>query len=250
MSQLPSRHNLFSCMSESTIYHEHATNLAKDTRRELELLLSQQKLLSRKISRVKRTLNGLCELFSLDAPRVCASPANERLGQPGRRDGILESLVRPIPRTFACFPKGRNKSANVKLERACRVALLESEAAASVPEIYDRIIRRGSYRLNRYKHPLVPIIKALHGLASRNEIEMVAGEASPCWVLRPKLSDSQEDQFTVPFDKAQEQTTWGELPIQGTRNTLQDDRSRPNTGFEPSSSVQVSIQSVDSVSCR
>ena len=56
------------------------------------------------------------------------------------------------------------------LERACRIALMESEVPAPVEVIYDRIARRGSVMFLGYRRPFRAILSALSSLARSGEV--------------------------------------------------------------------------------
>jgi len=55
------------------------------------------------------------------------------------------------------------------LERACRIALMETEQPASVESIYDRIVRRDSLQFFGYKRPFQVIASAMSTLVKRGE---------------------------------------------------------------------------------
>ena len=67
----------------------------------------------------------------------------------------------------------------VDLERACRIALLESDGPVSVEAIYDRIVRRGSIAFQSYKRPFRAISIAMAQLTRQGNAILVTGhEAS------------------------------------------------------------------------
>jgi hypothetical protein len=55
------------------------------------------------------------------------------------------------------------------LERACRIALLETEQPASVEAIHDRIVRRGSFVFLSYERAFRAITLAMFRLVRRGE---------------------------------------------------------------------------------
>ncbi|HLX82880.1 MAG TPA: hypothetical protein VKR59_03220 [Terriglobales bacterium] len=67
------------------------------------------------------------------------------------------------------------------LERACRIALMESDGPASPETIYDRIVRRGSLPFFGYKRPLRAIASAMSTLVKRGEASLHANDKSSCW---------------------------------------------------------------------
>ena len=56
-----------------------------------------------------------------------------------------------------------------ELERACRIALLETEQPESVESIYERIVRRESLQFFSYKRPFQVIASAMSTLVRRGE---------------------------------------------------------------------------------
>jgi hypothetical protein len=83
---------------------------------------------------------------------------NAHFSKPHKRKR-LRSLTKGLPR----------RPARAKLERACRIALMEAEHPASVEAIYDRIVRRGSLQFSGYKRPLKVIASAMSSLVKRKE---------------------------------------------------------------------------------
>jgi hypothetical protein len=63
----------------------------------------------------------------------------------------------------------RARSGRSTLERACRIALMETNEPSSAEAIYDRIQRRGSFTFSGYKRPLRAIILVMNGMARRGE---------------------------------------------------------------------------------
>jgi len=88
-------------------------------------------------------------------PAPDAASSNYRNGR--RR---LRSLTGPVA----------SRPSRVDLERACRIALMESEAPATVEVIYDRIVRRGSVMFFAYKRPFRAIVSALSALEKGGEV--------------------------------------------------------------------------------
>jgi hypothetical protein len=78
--------------------------------------------------------------------------------------------------------RGKYKT-TLSLTRACRIALMESSGAATSEEIYDRIVRRGSFDFRRYKYPLLGVIKALAHLAERKDAVCIRDRERQYWKL-------------------------------------------------------------------
>jgi hypothetical protein len=60
----------------------------------------------------------------------------------------------------------------VELERACRIALMETEGPASVEIIYERIVRRGSLMFLSYKRPFRAITLAMGALVKLGQASL------------------------------------------------------------------------------
>jgi len=60
-----------------------------------------------------------------------------------------------------------------QLERACRIALLESDGPLSVESLYDRVERRGSITFSGYRRPFRAIVLAMNALVKRGEASLL-----------------------------------------------------------------------------
>ena len=178
-------------MANTRYRPEHAQRVIEVVKSELEILLRQRSAISKRVKQVKRTVEGLTSLFGMESVSATHSECGEG-PRPSLNDAICQTrpvteinfasevpdqdFDEPAPSKDEEFAKDgipRKSNLKPKLERACRIALLESEDTATAAQIYDRIIRRGSYPLNRCKHPLVHIIKALDALEQRGEVQTV-----------------------------------------------------------------------------
>jgi hypothetical protein len=178
-------------MADTRYRPEHAQRVIEVAKSELEILMRQRSAISKRVKQVKRTVEGLTSLFGTESVSATHSECGEG-PRPSLSDAICQTrpvieirFASEVPdqefddtalsedEDFAQSDIPRNNTLRPKLERACRIALLESEEAATSAQIYDRIIRRGSYQLNRCKHPLVHIIKTLDALEQRGEVQTV-----------------------------------------------------------------------------
>jgi hypothetical protein len=71
-----------------------------------------------------------------------------------------------------------------QLERACRIALMETNEAVPVAMIYDRIVKRGSVAFAGHKRPYRAIEKALNQLVESGEADLVNEPRSRRWSWR------------------------------------------------------------------
>jgi hypothetical protein len=75
----------------------------------------------------------------------------------------------------------RTNLTDVQVRRACRIALMEACAPASLHELYDRIQRRGSCDFRGCHYPLAVLRRALQHLESEGEAQVIRGEDGVCW---------------------------------------------------------------------
>jgi|SRR5580658_63257 hypothetical protein len=93
----------------------------------------------------------------------------------------LRSLIEsPFPRPL-----------RAELERACRIALMETEEPVSVEIIYDRIVRRGSLMFLGYKRPFRAITLAMGSLVELGEASLLRTGGRRRWhrPVPPMLSE-------------------------------------------------------------
>jgi crotonobetainyl-CoA:carnitine CoA-transferase CaiB-like acyl-CoA transferase len=67
------------------------------------------------------------------------------------------------------------------LERACRIALMETNEAVSVAMVYNRIVKRGSIAFAGHKRPHRAIEKALNRLVELGEADLVNEARNRRW---------------------------------------------------------------------
>jgi hypothetical protein len=70
---------------------------------------------------------------------------------------------------------------DVQVRRACRIALMEACAPASLHELYDRIQRRGSCDFRGCRYPMAVLRRALQHLESEGEAQVIHGGDGVCW---------------------------------------------------------------------
>ena len=76
---------------------------------------------------------------------------------------------------------GRTSGSGQKLRRACRIALMESDDAASTEEISSRILRRGSFPFKNLEHASTAIARTLDIMAREGETFNLNNDAHPRW---------------------------------------------------------------------
>jgi hypothetical protein len=160
---------------------------------ELDSLLARREEIRERIQNLHQVIYGLQEIGRLgtddlrsESPKpACRRPTNHPtssgLAVDEHATGELRSCVR-----------SNTKYAHAALRRACRIALLEGQAAASVKEIYSRIVRRGSFPLDSLQlaHPLVAW--ALNSMTEEGEIRCFKNITPWRWqrIIRPENPDA------------------------------------------------------------
>ena len=94
--------------------------------------------------------------------------------QPQDRGSGNEQTFRPVIR-------GRTSVSGEKLRRACRIALMESDEAASTEEICSRILRRGSFPFKDLAHARATIARTLEVMARAGEASSINNDGRRRW---------------------------------------------------------------------
>ena len=171
-------------MQGKASHSDHAKQVMEVAINELETLVKQRTAITMKVKAVKRTVKGLASLFGEEIVGELRLECIESASQSPKAPGTQNS-TEALP-----FPGSDSELHKPKLERACRIALLESEQPASAGQIYDRINRRRSYHLGRYKHPLVRVIATLDALVKEGEaLTLIIGDCR-CWQSNTRKTDS------------------------------------------------------------
>lgn len=125
------------------------------------------------------------ERSSFDYGATGVAPELGRADHPRRQR--LRSLTWPRP----------PRPPLAKLERACRIALMETDQPLSVEAIYDRIVRRESFVFSGHKRPFRAIAFAMARLARRGEA-IVFATWSDVIVLRNRAQRVWRRAITAP----------------------------------------------------
>jgi hypothetical protein len=173
-------------MKEETRPPLHAKQVMEVAINELALLLKQRKAISKRVRVVKRTVEGLAALFGDEAPDI----RHENIKTPHVKSPQRGQVGPP---TITARLPVNSDAGKPKLERACRIALLESEKPATSGEIYDRITRRGSYHLSRYKHPLMRVIATLDLLVQQGEVRTLVDGDCRRWQWNSQETDGNRE---------------------------------------------------------
>jgi hypothetical protein len=146
---------------------------------ELTMLLVQCSQLSAELSRVHALLKRLAQ--RADSRRI-----GRRTRTPDMSNNVQQVIAKKSLRHFP--PDARStRSVRSKLERACRIALMETNEPASAEAVFDRIQRRGSFAFVGYKRPLRAIRLVMTGMVKRGEAKLLFedGHRRWCWEMGP-----------------------------------------------------------------
>jgi hypothetical protein len=156
---------------------------------ELNNLVARRQELTQRIRTVHRVVRGLREI---GRERATNSPYARRPAHDVR-----------LPRDDWGRPSGardRSDEVNCELQRACRIALMEAEAAASLEEIYERIVRRGSFSFNGIGSPGPALERMLNAMAETGEIRSLGSGETGRWqrILQAKEVERRPSQNFSP----------------------------------------------------
>jgi hypothetical protein len=139
---------------------------------ELSGLLSRRAEISSDIARIRKLLKRLTHNCDSHWLRGQSSEEYSSLGSSSSLDHRLYPSAKSTRR-----PQRANthdtRVGHSKLERACRIALMETNEPASVETIYDRIQRRESHNFTGYKRPLRAIRLVMSAMVKRGEARLL-----------------------------------------------------------------------------
>lgn len=128
--------------------------------------------LSRDVAGMRRLLEDLTQRVDASRFRRTSAARNANLQRSGSSEHHRQAVSSSNRRSSAASSDRYSDLRPVvrsELERACRIALMESNGAVSVEAIYDRINRRGSFTFARYKHPFRAIMLAMGAMVRHGE---------------------------------------------------------------------------------
>ena len=129
---------------------------------EMRRLFDQETALHSRIKGLRRGLCGAEPSFSdaetgLSNGSPKASVAgNKPIFQISHDDSALQYVL--------------SSASRIRLQRACRIALLEVETSAPVKEIYNRIVARQSFSFPKVSKPMRLLVRELEEMARNGEI--------------------------------------------------------------------------------
>jgi hypothetical protein len=160
-------------------------------------LLNRRAEINRRIRSLHRVVEGLRDLGTKPACLPCsAEPAVPRPAT-RRPDSEHRQLRQPISSESAILDarswrdddvgrvrsrlSGPSKDLLAGLSRACRIALVEAESAASLDEIRSRIDRRGSFAFSDSEFADTEITRTLHIMSDTGEIRCLRIGTQVLW---------------------------------------------------------------------
>jgi len=75
------------------------------------------------------------------------------------------------------------------LRRACRIALLEKFESVSIEEVYQRIVRRGSFAFANADRAMPAIVEELNALANDGELRRIEAASGMSWQRNVPTAD-------------------------------------------------------------
>ena len=148
-----------------------ASVLVSQMEKELHSLVARQQELTRHIRSVHRVVRGLREMGSTRAVNsLDARP------QPPTDEGSMASHQAQTSRIGAA-----SVAVSVDLQRACRIALMEAQTAVSLEEIYERIVRRGSFSFVDIDQARLPLSRVLSVMIGDGETRLLDNGPSERW---------------------------------------------------------------------
>ena len=161
---------------------ESVSALLTQMQTELRSLVTQHKGLTQRIRGIYRLIQALQETTNapaFDHVRVIPQPASADRAIARRSNRYRQSALR-----------FRLCAVSISLQRACRIALMETETAVSLEEIYARIVRRGSFSFADTELARVKLFRVLNLMADDGEVRLL--DNGPDWRWERKVPVEEE----------------------------------------------------------
>jgi hypothetical protein len=161
---------------------ESASALVTQMQAELHSLVTQHNGLTQRIRSIYRVMQALQELTTasaFDHVRVIPQPASADRAIARRSNRYGQSALR-----------SKSGAVSISLQRACRIALMETETAVSMEEIYARIVRRGSFSFADTDLARVKLFRVLAVMAEDGEVRLL--DNGPDWRWERKVPLEEE----------------------------------------------------------
>jgi hypothetical protein len=145
---------------------------------ELHELQTQYKEVNSRIRNLRIAVDALRELGdkTLPGPAGKTEPSSSRLPKTSA-EPVGESTIRTRSRSGILRGKP-----NPDLQRACRIALMETANAVTVDEIYARILRRKSFSFLDRASAIYAISEELHAMLHQGELRRIDDSCNTTWL--------------------------------------------------------------------
>jgi hypothetical protein len=144
------------------------------------LLQSELSDLSRQDDVLRKLTRGLSHLLKT----LQKDTVGGILG-PRETKSLTSCVQTPVPsmHKINSFPAlaSRSGATTKRVRRACRIALMETDEAVTVEEIYLRIAQRGSFHFDNVYQAAVTIRQTLHLMTQQGEALVVDTNPRPRW---------------------------------------------------------------------
>jgi hypothetical protein len=164
--------------SEADTASASVSALVTQMQAELHSLIERHLELTRRIRNVHRVMRGLRELPS--------TPASDPLQTNPQLSPDNRTNTRRSERRQRSGLRPRSDQPSVSLQRACRIALMETQTAASLEEIYERIARRGSFAFVDIRHASLALDRVLNIMKQEGEVRLLDSGSSLRWERIPR----------------------------------------------------------------
>jgi hypothetical protein len=144
---------------------------------ELHQLRTQYKELTSRIRNLRIAVDALRELGESTPSEPAEATGLPQLHPNG---SSKDSLGERLPRTRSRSRTFRGNS-NPDLQRACRIALMESADAISIIEIHARILRRKSFVFVDRESAIHSILNELYAMLHQGELRRVDSSLGTTW---------------------------------------------------------------------
>jgi hypothetical protein len=171
-------------MFTTTTLHVSIVDVVKVVEAELHDLSTRKRAIRRRIRSIRRVLDGLQQ--GVGRPVVGNRSAELPLltvHSRGKARGSADSATPCHNNSRPGFNTGgKSDDADCRLRRACRLALVEIEGAASAIEICSRIVRRGSFSFNNHHYAVAAVVRTLDAMANDGEAHCLNDGLCRCWM--------------------------------------------------------------------
>ena len=156
--------------------------LVVELQTELRSLMTRKKEIRWRINNIRSIMRGLQEM-------VTSPPLGDVRAEPSSLPGVRPLAVRPGGDGVADSPRHPNPPRD-SLQRACRIALLESETPASLEDIYTRVVRRGSISFASSQRARKILLRVLNVMCQDGEVRLFKTGQGPRW---QRISPASQD---------------------------------------------------------